>query len=138
MIKMSLFSYNTSSFTFCFFTCLPALSDILPDVCCERSAVRVSVRIFVSVSALVSVPANFSYVSSAKNIWITSPAASFSLPSAFLRFNVIFFLRSILYKKLLVALGRHFTRYLSNRCPASRELIVISFTFSPFYRHFRL
>ena len=62
---------------------------------------------------------NFPIVSSDKNRTTLSPASTFSLPSAFLPRRVIFFLRSILYKKEEGASGSLRCRYLSNRCPLS-------------------
>ena len=66
-------------------------------------------------SVFAASPVNFSSVSSAKNSLISSPAANFSVPSAFFPFSTIFFFRSILYIKLPGASLRYFLRYLSKR-----------------------
>ena len=64
-----------------------------------------------------------------KNNFTQSPFASFSLPDAFFPFSVIFFFRSILYKKLFGALFKYLQSSLSNRCPASCSVILISCMF---------
>ncbi|MPN28285.1 hypothetical protein SDC9_175726 [bioreactor metagenome] len=72
-------------------------------------------------------PANFPIVSSARNSFTLSPTPNFSFPVAFLPLSTIFFLRSILYKKLPGALARYFFKNLSSLWPASFWLIIISF-----------
>ena len=70
---------------------------------------------------------NVSKVSSAKKKRTTSPTQSRSVPSDFLPFKVIFFLRSILCKKPVPAAGRTFSQYLIHFCPLSEAVIVNSF-----------